>query len=172
MTGRKAVNKKDAMQPASETLMITGRDEQRIHPAILLIRAVVGGVFLAEGIQKFLFADALGVGRFLKIGIPAPEIMAPFVGCVEIVCGVLLLLGMLTRFACVPLLFTILVAMMTTKLPILLHDGFWKMVHEARTDYAMLLGLIFLLLVGSGSWSLDRLITDRRVRREQQSNDT
>ena len=53
--------------------------------SIALIRLLVGAVFLAEGIQKFLFSDALGVGRFIKIGIPAPEIMAPFVGIVETV---------------------------------------------------------------------------------------
>jgi len=130
--------------------------------AIVLIRAIVGGVFLLEGVQKFLFPDALGVGRFLKIGIPAPEIMAPFVGCIEIFCGSLLLLGLLTRFASIPLLINITVAILTTKLPMLLHDGFWKAAHEARTDYAMLLGLIFLLLTGAGGWSLDNLITRRR----------
>ncbi len=70
----------------------------------LLIRLVVGCVFLSEGIQKFLFPDQLGVGRFTKIGIPSPEVMVPFVGCFEIVCGALLLLGLLTRLAAVPLI--------------------------------------------------------------------
>ncbi|MGB2868695.1 MAG: DoxX family protein [Bacteroidota bacterium] len=123
--------------------------------AILLIRLIVGLVFLAEGIQKFLFADALGVGRFIKISLPAPEIMAPFVGVVEIVCGVLVLTGFYTRLAAIPLIIDMLVAISTTKIPILLDKGFWAMVHEARTDWSMLLGSLFLLLVGAGAWSLD-----------------
>ena len=122
---------------------------------VFLVRLMVGSVFLAEGIQKFLFQDALGVGRFVKIGIPAPEIMAPFVGVVEIVCGVLLLFGLLTRLAAVPLIINILVAIATTKIPMLFNGGFWKTVHEARVDWSMFLGLICLLLVGGGRWSLD-----------------
>ena len=78
--------------------------------AILLIRILVGWVFLSEGIQKFLFPDSLGVGRFVKIGIPWPQVMAPFVGGVEIVCGSLLLIGLVTRLATVPLLIDIAVA--------------------------------------------------------------
>jgi uncharacterized membrane protein YphA (DoxX/SURF4 family) len=57
--------------------------------SVLLIRLLVGAVFLSEGIQKFLFPNDLGVGRFVKIGIPAPQVMAPYVGVVEIVCGAL-----------------------------------------------------------------------------------
>lgn len=120
-----------------------------------IIRLIVGGVFLSEGIQKFLYPDAVGVGRFIKIGIPKPELMAPFVGAFEIGCGFLLLLGLLTRFAAVPLIVIMIVAISTTKVPILLEDGFWKMAHEARTDYAMLLGSVFLLIVGGGPWSID-----------------
>src|SRR5262249_27049626 len=127
--------------------------------AVVLVRLMVGGVFLSEGVQKFLFPDALGVGRFTKIGIPAPEVMAPFVGVCEIVCGVLFLLGLLTRLAAVTLILDMLVAISTTKVPILLNDGFWKMAHEARTDWAMLLGSTFLLLVGAGDWSLDANLT-------------
>jgi uncharacterized membrane protein YphA (DoxX/SURF4 family) len=122
---------------------------------LVLIRALVGPVFLSEGIQKFLFPDALGAGRFVKIGIPAPEVMGPFVGVVEIVCGSLLIAGLLTRLAAIPLILDMLVAIATTKVPILLQGGFWKMAHEARTDWAMLLGATYLLLVGSGPWSLD-----------------
>ncbi len=125
------------------------------------MRVLVGGVFLSEGVQKFLFADALGVGRFIKIGIPAPALMAPFVGVVEVVCGLLLLIGLLTRLAAVPLIIDMLVAIATTKVPILLKSGFWAMVHEARVDYAMLLGSVFLLLVGAGRLSLDTHISDR-----------
>jgi putative oxidoreductase len=123
--------------------------------AVVLVRVIVGGVFLSEGIQKFLYPDALGVGRFTKIGIPAPELMAPFVGVCEIVCGVLFLLGLAARFAAIIMMIDMLVAISTTKVPRLLKDGFWKTAHEARTDWAMLLGSIFLLVVGAGKWSLD-----------------
>lgn len=61
--------------------------------AVILVRLIVGAVFLSEGIQKFLLPEALGVGRFTKIGIPNPDILAPFVGICEIVCGVLFVLG-------------------------------------------------------------------------------
>jgi putative oxidoreductase len=123
--------------------------------AVILIRLIVGGVLLSEGVQKFLFPEALGVDRFTKIGIPAPEVMAPFVGVFEIGCGALILLGLLTRLAAIPMIIDMLVAISTTKVPILLKSGFWSMAHEARTDYAMLLGLIFLLVVGAGAWSFD-----------------
>jgi putative oxidoreductase len=123
--------------------------------AVILIRLVVGGVFISEGIQKFLFPGDLGVGRFTKIGIPFPEVMAPFVGMVEIVGGALLLAGFLTRLAAIPLIINMLVAITTTKIPILQKSGFWAMAHEARVDYAMLLGCIFLLIAGAGTWSLD-----------------
>ncbi len=122
---------------------------------MILIRLAVGVIFLSEGIQKFLFPGALGVGRFTKIGIPAPEIMASFVGVIEIGCGALLLLGLLTRLAAIPLIIDMLVAIATTKIPIFLKSGFWAMVHEARTDYAMLLGCLFFLIIGAGRWSLD-----------------
>jgi len=124
--------------------------------ATILIRLLVGAVFLSEGIQKFLFPAALGVGRFIKIGIPAPQFFAPFVGVVEIVCGALLIAGLCTRLATIPLIIDISVAIVTTKIPMLSKSGFWSMAHEARTDYCMLLGLVFLLLVGSGPFSIDQ----------------
>src|SRR5215470_8076434 len=136
--------------------------DTRAPAAVLLIRLLVGAVFLSEGIQKFLFPAALGVGRFTKIGIPAPGVMAPFVGVVEIVCGLLLIVGLFTRLATIPLLIDILVAIATTKIPMLLTDGFWKMAHEARTDYAMLLGLVFLLLVGAGPLAIDSRLGGRQ----------
>jgi len=124
--------------------------------ATILIRLLVGAVFFSEGIQKFLFPAALGVGRFIKIGIPAPQFFAPFVGVVEIVCGALLIVGLFTRLATIPLIIDISVAIVTTKIPMLSKSGFWSMAHEARTDYCMLLGLVFLLLVGSGPFSIDQ----------------
>jgi uncharacterized membrane protein YphA (DoxX/SURF4 family) len=128
-------------------------------PAVILIRLIVGGVFLSEGVQKFLFPAELGVGRFTKIGIPSPEIMAPFVGVVEIVGGLLLLVGLLARLAAIPLIINMLVAITTTKIPMLHKSGFWAMAHEARVDFAMLLGCLFLLIVGAGKWSLDAGLT-------------
>jgi uncharacterized membrane protein YphA (DoxX/SURF4 family) len=132
-------------------------------PSLILIRLVVGAVFLSEGIQKFLFPNELGVGRFMKIGIPMPEIMAPFVGVVEIVCGAMILAGLLTRVVAIPLIIDMCVAIASTKIPILMGKGFWAMAHETRTDYSMLLSSIFLLIAGAGRWSIDaRLEGDRR----------
>ena len=139
----------------------------------ILVRLLVGlVVFLPEGIQKLIFADALGAGRFTKIGIPFPDVLGPFVGYVEIVCGSLIILGLLTRLAAIPLIVIMIVALVSTKLPILLgHDvwifhlasdikrtGFWSMMHEARADLTMLLGCIYLLIVGAGRWSLDTVL--------------
>ena len=135
--------------------------QSRAPAATLLVRLIVGGVFLSEGIQKFLYPATLGVGRFAHIGIPAPEVLAPFVGVVEIVGGALLLLGLATRLAAIPLIITISVAIGTTKVPILLSRGFWAAAHEARADWSMLLGALFLLVVGAGPWSLDGYVTKR-----------
>jgi uncharacterized membrane protein YphA (DoxX/SURF4 family) len=128
---------------------------------VILIRLLVGAVFLSEGIQKFLFPASLGVGRFVKIGIPIPEITAPFVGVVEIVCGAMIIAGFFTRVATIPLLIDIIVAIATTKVPMLVHQGFWPMAHEARTDYCMLLGLLFLSVQGAGRWSVDQRLFRR-----------
>jgi putative oxidoreductase len=127
----------------------------RTAKALLLVRILVGWVFVSEGIQKFVFPAQLGVGRFEKIGILFPHFMAPFVGSVEIVCGSLLLIGLFTRVAVVPLLGVILVAIATTKLPMIAKTGVWSMLHEARADFSMLLGLVFLLITGAGTLSLD-----------------
>jgi uncharacterized membrane protein YphA (DoxX/SURF4 family) len=129
---------------------------------VVLVRLLVGAVFVSEGIQKFLFSEQLGVGRFLKIGLPRPDVLAPFVGAVEITCGALLLIGLATRLAAVPLLCVMTVALATTKYPILVRQGFWAAAHEARTDWSMFLGALFLLLVGAGAWSLDARLSRRR----------
>jgi uncharacterized membrane protein YphA (DoxX/SURF4 family) len=123
--------------------------------ATILIRLLVGGVFVSEGLQKFVFPEALGVGRFIKIGIPFPQFFAPFVGMVEIVCGAMVIAGLLTRVAAIPLLIDISVAILTTKVPMLAKSGFWAAMHEARTDISMWLGALFLLMVGAGKWSVD-----------------
>jgi putative oxidoreductase len=134
----------------------------RAPAATILVRLLVGAVFLSEGIQKFLFPDALGVGRFQKIGIPDPQFFAPFVGVVEIVCGAALIVGLLTRLAAIPLLIDISVAILTTKIPMLSKSGFWSTAHEARADFCMLLGLVFLIIVGAGRYSLDEKIAKPR----------
>ncbi len=150
--------------------------ETKAHASIILIRLMVGCVFLSEGVQKFLFPDELGAGRFLKIGIPAPEIMGPFVGFAETIGGLLVILGLLTRPAGLILLINISVAILSTKIPILLgrelwifslsklpHYGFWSMAHEARTDFCMWVGCLFLIILGGGVWSLDaQLVTKRK----------
>ena len=146
-------------------------------PAVVLIRLAVGlAVFFPEGLQKLQFPEILGAGRFVGIGIPWPEFFGPFVGVVELACGLLIVLGLAARLATIPLIVTMIVALLSTKLPILLgHDwwifhvremsryGFWSAQHEARTDVVMLLSLIFLLIVGGGGWSLDRWLDRRRL---------
>ncbi|NEM98358.1 DoxX family protein [Pontibacter burrus] len=124
----------------------------------ILIRLMVGAVFLSEGIQKFLFPDVRGAGRFAKIGLPAPEILGSFVGTFEIACGTLILLGLLTRLATIPLIIIMLVALATTKTELFSNEGFWAMLHGSRTDWSMLLGSIFLLIKGAGYYSADHTL--------------
>ncbi len=151
--------------------------DTRASAAVILIRLSVGAVFLSEGIQKFLYPAARGAGRFEKIGFEAAEMLGPFVGAFEIVCGILVLLGLATRFAAVPLTVIMVMAILSTKIPILIGDdlwgfrvremstyGFWSMAHETRTDFAMLLGSLFLLIVGAGKWSVDAVLTRRGAR--------
>jgi len=141
--------------------------------AVVLIRLLVGWVFVSEGLQKFLFPDDLGAGRFAKIGIPSPAFMGPFVGAVEIIAGALVILGIATRFASVLLLVEMAVAIVSTKIPMFLGHGFagfadpkgkaglWPMLHEARTDFSMVLGCAFLLVVGAGQLSIDACLARR-----------
>ncbi len=121
----------------------------------MLIRMMVGVVFLSEGIQKFLFPAARGGGRFAKIRLPNPEFLGSFVGTFEAISGILILLGLFTRLAAIPTLIIMLVAIATTKYAILQDQGFWEMMHGTRTDWSMLLGSIFLIIRGGGAWSLD-----------------
>ncbi len=128
------------------------------QPATILIRLMVGIVFLSEGIQKFLFPDLLGTGRFEKIGLPQSEFLGSFVGSFEVLCGLLIVIGLFTRLAAIPLIIIMLTAIATTKADVLITQGFWEMLHGSRTDWAMLLGSIFLIIKGGGKWSIDRLI--------------
>lgn len=124
-------------------------------PAFLLIRLMVGGVFFSEGLQKWLFPADRGAGRFAEIGLPAPELLGAGVGSLEVACGALVLLGLLTRLAVLPLLGIMAVALLSTKLPILREKGLWEVLHAARTDFCMILGCLFLLWRGGGSPSCD-----------------
>jgi putative oxidoreductase len=131
--------------------------KSKVSLSLLLIRIIPGLVFLAEGIQKFLFDDTLGTGRFLKIGFGNPAFWAHFTACFEITCGALLIAGLLTRLAAIPPLIIMAVAFVTTKVPILIEKGIWPMLHEYRTDFAMTLTLIVVIMNGAGSWSLDKV---------------
>jgi len=115
----------------------------------LLVRLVVGIIFLTEGIQKYLFPELLGTGRFLKIGFSDPAFWAYFTGTFEIICGALIILGLLIRLASIPPFIIMLVAFVTTKWPILMDKGFWPFAHEYRTDFAMTLLLVYLFLYGA-----------------------
>lgn len=127
----------------------------------IIIRLIVGAVFLSEGIQKFLFPAIRGAGRFEKIGLPSPEFLGSFVGTFEILCGAFILIGLLTRLASIPLIIIMLVAIATTKADVLANQGFWEMMHGSRTDWSMLLGSIFLLIKGGGYWSVDNKLSGK-----------
>lgn len=142
----------------------------------LLVRLAVGlVVFVPEGIQKLIFPELLGAGRFAGIGMPLPELTGPLVGMTEIVCGLLVIAGLFTRLATLPLIFIMVVALLSTKLPVLLGTdfwifnlpedtsrvGFWAAQHDARADLVMLLGSLYLTIEGAGRWSLDAAFARR-----------
>jgi putative oxidoreductase len=141
---------------------------------LLLLRLMAGGVFLSEGILKFVYTNQ-GVGRFTKLGMPFPAVTADFVACLEIVGGLLLLTGLLTRLISVPFIIEMIVAILSTKIalylgtsplplpPALPKVGMWAVLHESRSDYAQIMTTIFLLVNGPGKWSLDALLHNRRV---------
>ena len=143
--------------------------------ATILIRAMAGAVFLWEGVLKFVYVNQ-GVGRFTKLGFPFPELTAHFVGVLEIVGGLLLIAGLLTRLAAIPFVIEMVVAMLSTKIALYLgrsplplppsppQIGIWAVLHEVRSEYAQLMSVLFLLAVGPGPWSVDALIARARVR--------
>jgi len=123
----------------------------------ILPRLIIGLVFLSEGIQKFLFPELVGAGRFEKIGFSNPEFLAAFVASFEIVCGILVLIGLAVRITLIPLLIIMITAITTTKIPILTEKGLWQMAHDSRTDFAMTMLIIFILIYGAGKLSIDYL---------------
>lgn len=138
----------------------------------LLLRLMAGGVFLSEGILKFVYTNQ-GFGRFTKLGLPFPHETATFIGSLEIVGGLLLILGLFTRVIAVPFIIEMVVAILTTKVSLYLGTsplplppapptaGFWAVMHETRSDYAQILTSIFLLVAGPGGWSLDAMLARR-----------
>lgn len=131
--------------------------------AVILIRLVVGGVFLSEGIQKFLFPDELGPGRFAALTpLPAPTFFGYLGGTFEIICGLLLLVGLLTRLAAIPMIVNMVGAQIFTKFPVLADEGVWQYLHDSRNELSQLFGSLFLLVVGAGAWSVDAVLARRR----------
>jgi len=139
---------------AFKAFVISTVDDNRA----ILVRLVVGLIFLTEGIQKFLFPELLGTGRFLKIGFSNPAFWANFTGIFEIVCSIFVLIGLFSRLASIPLFIIMITAFVTTKWPLLMDKGIWVMAHEYRTDFALTLLLIYLFFYGSGAGSVDSLI--------------
>ena len=73
----------------------------------------------------------------------------------------LILIGLLTRLAAIPLLIIMIVSFITTKYPELIEKGFWFMAHDYRTDFAMTLLLIYLIIYGGGKKSIDYIIQQK-----------
>ena len=143
-------------------------------PSILVLRLMAGGVFFWEGILKFVYTNQ-GVGRFTKLGMPLPAFTADFVACLEIIGGLLVLFGFMTRLISVPFIIEMVVAILSTKVSLYLGTsplplppsppqiGIWAVLHEIRSEYAQILTMVFLLLNGPGQWSLDALLFKRRT---------
>ena len=147
--------------------------------ATMVIRLMAGSVFFWEGLLKFVYENQ-GVGRFTKLGIPFPLATAPFVGGLEIVGGLLLMVGLGTRLIAIPFIVEMVVAMLSTKIGLFLGTsplpkppsppttGVWAVLHEIRSDYAQIMSCIFLLAAGPGPWSLDAVLERRRRARAAQ----
>ena len=128
----------------------------------LIIRLTVGLIFLSEGIQKFLYPEVLGSGRFAKLGINPPVFWANLTGVFEVICSLLIIIGFFTRLSVIPLMIIMAVAFITTKWHELTEQGFWAMAHDGRTDFAMTMLLIFLFIYGSGRRSVDLFLYGKR----------
>lgn len=91
---------------------------------VIIVRIIVGLVFLSEGIQKYLFPELEGTGRFEQIGFIHARFWAYFTATFEIICGIAVIIGMVTRLASIPLFIIMLTAFVTTKWPVLTDKGF------------------------------------------------
>ncbi len=123
--------------------------------ATLIVRIVLGYVFLVAGLQKFIFPDDMGPGRFEEMGYSFPAFTAYFVGFFETAGAILILVGLATRFAAVPIIIIMLTAIVTTKFPILADDGFWSFAHALRLDFSMLMCALFMWFAGADKRSVD-----------------
>jgi len=132
---------------------------------IIIIRLITGLIFLSEGILKFKLMQWLGPGRFSDIGFENAHFWAYFTGTFEIVCAFLILIGLFTRLASVPLLIIMIGAFITTKLPLLSEKGFWTFAHAYTTDFSLTLLLILLIIYGAGRWSADLKILQQPITR-------
>ena len=144
--------------------------------SVILLRLMVGGVFFWEGVLKFVYVNQ-GVGRFTKLGMPFPVFTADFVGCLEIVGGLLLMSGLATRVIAIPFVIEMIVAMLSTKISLYLGTsplplppappkfGVWAVLHEIRSDYAQIMVALYLLINGPGKWSIDALLNRWRAKR-------
>jgi putative oxidoreductase len=142
--------------------------------SVLLLRLMVGGVFFWEGVLKFVYVNQ-GVGRFTKLGMPFPAFTAEFVGCLEIVGGLLLIAGLFTRVIAIPFVIEMIVAMLSTKIsmylgtsplplpPVPPQTGFWAVLHEIRSEYAQIMTALFLMVNGPGKWSFDAVLDKLRM---------
>ena len=143
--------------------------------SMVLLRLMVGGVFFWEGVLKFVYVNQ-GVGRFTKLGMPFPVFTAGFVGCLEIVGGLLLMLGLLTRLIAIPFVIEMIVAILSTKISLYLGTsplplppappkiGVWAVLHEIRSDYAQIMVALYLLINGPGKWSIDAFLNRWRAK--------
>jgi len=128
-------------------LIVTGR--LRSFPP-LAARLTVGVVFVSAGWGKLQNLDRV-IEFFRSLGIPAPELQAPFVAATEFGCGLLLIAGLATRFAAVPLVVTMIVAIRT---------ALWEELEGAidlagRQEFLMMVLLVWVAIAGAGAISLD-----------------
>jgi putative oxidoreductase len=178
--------------------MITSNDQNKtsaaalydwlVHPPVngppitLLVRLMAGGVFFWEGLLKFVYVNQ-GVGRFTKLGMPLPDVLAHAIAVLEIGGGLLVMSGLFTRLISIPFICEMIVAILSTKISLYLGTsplpappappkaGVWAVLHEIRSDYAQIMTCIFLLVAGPGPWSLDALLSRRRTRADGATSD-
>ena len=128
--------------------------------SVLLLRFWVGAVFILAGYRKFAEPESMGSGRFEEMGLPFPQFLGPWVGFWEIAGGIMVLAGILTRAGAIPLIITMIVAILTTKVP-QFQESVVQGLHASRLDFALLMTSLYLLIVGGGRYGFDRLIREK-----------